>query len=591
MSSLKTFLFIILIAFSLCSLNCQTSYKNFDASIYCRVYEVEKMENIDWLKQRIEFLEQYIHIDKIYLETHRDLIIAKEQTIVNAKKYLENKGIEVAGGITLVTSERNKFKSFCYSDQDHLKKVEDILRYTAKFFDEIILDDFFFTNCKCEKCINGKGEGSWSDFRMQQMTKTASEVVINPARQINSNVKIVIKYPNWYEHFHYLGFNLEDEPKLFDGIYTGTETRDPNHGHQHLQQYQSYSLMRYFENVSPGHNGGGWIDPYGLNNLDRYLEQISLTAFSKPKEITLFAIHNLIEELQTSEDSIILISRVAPLAGYALEKVDNILGSLGNPIGIPCYRPYHSVGEDFLHNYLGMIGIPIEITPDFPAKSNTILLTQNASFDEQIVEKIKMQLMDGKNVIITSGLLKELQGKGIEDIAEIRYTDRKISSNEFSDFRTVNRSDKSISLPVIIYPTNDTWEVITAYSEGNGFPILLQAQYAAGMLYVLTIPDNFSDLYNLPVGILSMIKSKLMQDIYVSVDGPAQVGLFVYDNNTFIVQSFLSERETANIAVKGKYNFITDLTTKEITEGLQDHEITIFKIQLSPHAYQAFKIE
>jgi hypothetical protein len=43
---------------------------------------------------------------------------------------------------------------------------------------------------------------------------------------VNPKVKVVVKFPNWYEHFQGLGFNLKDEPKIFDGIYTGTETRD-----------------------------------------------------------------------------------------------------------------------------------------------------------------------------------------------------------------------------------------------------------------------------------------------------------------------------------------------------------------------------
>jgi len=30
------------------------------------------------------------------------------------------------------------------------------------------------------------------------------------------------------------------------------------------------------------------------------------------------------------------------------EKVDKFLGQLGNPIGIKSYKPYHSLGEDFL---------------------------------------------------------------------------------------------------------------------------------------------------------------------------------------------------------------------------------------------------
>jgi hypothetical protein len=39
---------------------------------------------------------------------------------------------------------------------------------------------------------------------------------------------------------------------------------------QHLQPYHGYSIMRYFENLAPGRNGGGWVDPYGSRGYGRY---------------------------------------------------------------------------------------------------------------------------------------------------------------------------------------------------------------------------------------------------------------------------------------------------------------------------------
>ncbi len=84
------------------------------------------------------------------------------------------------------------------------------------------------------------------------------------------------------------GSILEAEPKIFDGIYTGTETRDPVYTDQHLQQYESYLIYRYFENIKPGGNGGGWVDTGAMRYMDRYAEQLWLTMFAKAPEITLF---------------------------------------------------------------------------------------------------------------------------------------------------------------------------------------------------------------------------------------------------------------------------------------------------------------
>jgi len=52
-------------------------------------------------------------VDKIYLETHRDVVLVDEQTILAAKN-LKDKGIETAGGITYTIAER-PLQTFCYT--------------------------------------------------------------------------------------------------------------------------------------------------------------------------------------------------------------------------------------------------------------------------------------------------------------------------------------------------------------------------------------------------------------------------------------------------------------------------------------------
>ena len=178
------------------------SYKNFNVAIYTRVYEVQKMRNLDWLEENFDLLSKYVKINKVYLETHRDMVIADRETILKAKDFFESRGIKTSGGITTVVSERDRFKSFCYTNPQHREKIREIVTYTAELFDEIILDDFFFTNCKCELCIQAKGDKSWTAFRLDQMEEVSKNLVIKPAKKVNPNVKIIIKYPNWYDHFH-----------------------------------------------------------------------------------------------------------------------------------------------------------------------------------------------------------------------------------------------------------------------------------------------------------------------------------------------------------------------------------------------------
>lgn len=49
------------------------NYKSFKVSIYTRAYEVEKMKDLHWLDSTWNVISSQLTVDKIYLETHRDL--------------------------------------------------------------------------------------------------------------------------------------------------------------------------------------------------------------------------------------------------------------------------------------------------------------------------------------------------------------------------------------------------------------------------------------------------------------------------------------------------------------------------------------
>jgi hypothetical protein len=543
-----------------------------------------------------------------------------------AKKFFRDRNVEVAGGITYTISEPNRFQTFCYSDPNDRKKVKEIAEYTAKNFNEVILDDFFFTNCKDDGAIKDKGTRSWTKYRLDLMVEAAKTLVIGPAKAINPKVKMIVKYPNWYEHFQGLGFDLKREPSMFDGIYTGTETRDAVRSAQHLQPYLGYNIIRYFSNIKPGGNGGGWVDPFGMGNFDRYAEQLWITAFAKAREITLFDLRSLVRGImpadrapwqgqQTSFDFDQMMqpvnhnggkpekpTTIARAAGYAFETIDQFLGKLGNPVGIKSYRPYHSTGEDFLQNYLGMIGLPMDQRPEFPKEDSVILLTEEAKFDTGIVKKIKNQLVQGKSVIITSGLLKALQDKGIEDIAEIRYTDRKALVKDYMVGRSMAQGEKSILIPQISYLTNDSWEMASGIDGPNGWPILHEADYSKGKFYVLTIPENFADLYNLPAEVLNLIRKAAGSQMNVKIEGPANISLYVYDNNTCIVESFLPQATEIKIVTAKPFTKLIDLQTNESISGVareaqmgwmepKNNGTNGFSITVKPHSFRVFRFE
>src|SRR5699024_5502930 len=193
-----------------------------------------------------EFLENYITINKVYIETFRGELLADSSKLISAKKYLEKKGIQVAGGIAFnkVSHLQHHVRTFCFSDPDDINELKHIVAYTVRFFNEVILDDFFFDNCKDKESVLKKGDKSWAEFRMENGKNIARDIIMKTAKEVNPDIKMVIKFPNYYNVFQYMGFNIKDEAKIFDGIYTSTETRNANYMAQHLHPYQSYAIMR-----------------------------------------------------------------------------------------------------------------------------------------------------------------------------------------------------------------------------------------------------------------------------------------------------------------------------------------------------------
>jgi hypothetical protein len=441
----------------------------------------------------------------------------------------------------------------------------------------VILDDFFFYTSKSDADIAAKGARSWTDYRIDKMREASRDLVLGPAHQVNPRVKVIIKYPNWYEHFHGLGFDLAAQAQMFDAIYTGTETRDPVITDQLLQQYESYEIARYFSNIRPGANLGAWVDTYSIRSIDRYAEQLWDGLFAKVPEQTLFEWSAMASDKpavagtrpwakQSTSFDWDAFAAKHPNAGWAsaandaLHIADGVLGQLGKPVGIASYRPPHASGEDFLHNYIGNLGVPIELYPDYPSAAHTVLLTEAAAADPQIISKIEASLHGGANVIVTSGFLEATQDKGFAQLAEWSTTGHTIAVAQYFDgYGAGNGTELTqpgktapVLFPEVRFYTNDSWGIIRGVAAAKGFPIVVMNHYSKGTLYLWTMPENFGDLYNLPQPMITRLKQYLFADAPVQIDAPGHVALFTYDNGAFVVENYRDDAAKVGIERKGQ---------------------------------------
>jgi len=564
----------------------QGSYTNFSVTVYFLMREIKgHVANMAQFSNQWANVEKQLKVDKVYLETTRDSQAAEAAEMETMKKFFTDRGIKASGAMGLTANERNNYQTYDYSSQADRDRVKSWAEFTARHFDEIILDDVYFTNDRGDDAIAAKGSRSWTQFRMDLLDEVSRNIIIGPAKAVNPKVHIIIKYPNWYESFQGLGYDLEVQPKIFDAIYTGTETRNGETG-QRLQSYQSYLETDYLNHIKPGGNQGGWIDGGGDA---RYAEQFWDTLFAKVPELLLFDSRQIMErwgqrggDVGNEDTNSVLANIRAPIpqpdgtsytpdmvartAGYSAELLDRFLGKLGKPVGVPTYKPRNSVGEMYLPTYLGMVGVPIDLVPDFPTNAATILLTAASKCDPDLVAKTKNFVRNGGTAIATTGLIEALDDKGFQDIAEIEVTGHRVLATGFGGGRgglggggrrggagapgAAAPASAGILLPQMRHFENDTTTSMEFNTTDSGYPMLVRASYGKGTFCALALPDDFADIYRLPQSVLTQIRTLLGRDLFVSIDAPDHVSLFVYDNRTFIVQNFQAQAVTTRVTAR-----------------------------------------
>ena len=525
------------------------NYKNFDTVVYFVAHGVKNLVESE-LEQQIAFFKKHIRLDKVYIEPFRDGCFASEEQVRLCKEIFERNGIKAQGGITTsmpdpegAVKKQRMFNVFCYNDDVMMDTLKQVCEMNARVFDGFIIDDFFFTNCTCGKCRQGRDEfnaahgitdGSWQAYRCDLLYKASQKYVIEPAKAVNPDCKITIKYPNWAESYQETGYDPASQKEIFDYIYTGTETRDPVNTDQHLPRYLSYSLMHYMEKMAPGRNGGGWFDPFDCRMLDYYLEQAYLTAFAKPREMMMFCFQALADTVNV------------PALGFMLDKLDDLLDNLGKPVGIPCYIPNASQGEDNVQDFLGMNGFPVLPAPNFEDTAPAMLLTASSAYDNTVIDKLEAYVSKGGKAIVTDGFIKATLGKGIERITSIRYRGRKLTASDFAaensflfDRWERESSAKALTVPVLEFRNNATWgAVCKAICEEEACTLFALDTYGAGQLYTLVLPEAFSEIKYYPEAVLSRMRREFAVN-GIRMEGKGQISLFIYDNDTFVVYPYV----------------------------------------------------
>jgi hypothetical protein len=320
----------------------------------------------------------------------------------------------------------------CYTDQPTQAKLQSVFEYAASMFDEIMIDDFFLCDCTCANCDAARqaqrvtvGDktypvqgDSWADYHCELMLHVSQDRVLAAAKKINPKVRLIIKYPQWYDMYQERGYDVGRETAAFDRIWVGTETRDyTNVEHWgHTVQYEGYFLMRWLGGIGGDKCGGGWYDWLGTTESN-YVEQARQTILAGAKETMLFCYGGLNPAALSvyppsipfptptgHADTLALRANLPELLATAREVQKR------TPVGIAAYKPINSNGgtEDRLFDFLGMIGLPLVPCHQFPTNAPAALFSIYAFDDPNATAEINNYIKTGRPVLLTQMLTKLL---------------------------------------------------------------------------------------------------------------------------------------------------------------------------------------
>ncbi len=371
-------------------------------------------------------------VTKVYIESFRDGYQASAATLEAARDRFRQEGFEVSGCVTTtrVGKPSTGWRGIaCYTDRATQERLAEIFAFTAARFDEIMIDDFWFTDCTCPACdaarkvkavtVLGRSFAvpgdSWEAYRCELIVQLSREAILAPARRANPKVQVIIKYPQWYDRFHERGYEVVRETADFDRIWVGTETRDYHDRRWGgTVQYEGYFIMRWLGGIGGAKCGGGWYDPYGTT-AKTYVEQARQTILGGARESLLFCYGSLLRD--TGPANVEALRACMPELFDVADQV-----AKRTVVGVAAYKPPSSAPgrEERVFDFVGMMGLPLVPCHEFPEKTPAAFFSFHALKDADFPAKLSRLLDRGVPVLVTDGLAKALAGRVALDRPQVR---------------------------------------------------------------------------------------------------------------------------------------------------------------------------
>ena len=377
---------------------------NLRFASYATSHQVEQLATDEEVRTRARQTIQRFGITKLYTEVYRGGHAVSRENLIFARDWLREEGIKVVGGIATVPGgdfgvrQEGPLGWFNWQNEKTQRDLERIIRTSADIFETFIIDDFLCTGDVSAESKAAKGNRSWGEYRRALLSELAGSVFIRPAKEVNPDITMIIKYPQWYDRFHLFGYDTQTLPRLFDQVWVGTETRGRNtRRYGFVQPYEGFVNYRWLADISGGKIGGAWFDHGDCGEHD-FLDQAYTSVLAGAAELVFFSFTNLIEGHPDHERVVAEFERLADLAAFVRK----------HPvIGVPAYKPPNSEpdGDMYIMDFIGMLGVPLIPVRTFPQSAPVIFLPAQAAADPNLLDHVNQARKRGAQLILTTSLL------------------------------------------------------------------------------------------------------------------------------------------------------------------------------------------
>jgi hypothetical protein len=484
-----------------------------------------------------------LRVERVFLEGRRGDEYVPPAMLAEVRDFLAGHGIASAGGIATVPGVRfgvRQNEGLGWLNWEAEATQRDVARFfteNAAVFDVLIVDDFFCTGDTSPASVVARGARSWSEYRRDLLVSLIPSLIVGPARDQRPDVRLILKFPQWYDRFHLFGYDPERMPAFFDQVWVGTEVRNPHTRRMgFVPPTEGYMNFRWLHSLCGEKTTGAWFDHIECT-AENFADQAFQSVLAGARELTLFRLGDLV----AGHPGDALLERRLP---ELLDLAARVRAAL--PRGAAFYKPPHSDADDnhYLADYLGVLGLPVLPVAHWPEDAAVVILGAQAAADPAVESRLHRHLAAGRLAVVTPAFLRRA-GAGAQQLAGVTVG-TVAAPAEVSRVR-VRGTEVSLTQPLEVdgaltlhgararlagTTAEGTAPVLTAHRAGRGRLLVLNLRTfdeadlrAAGEWLLCPKPLGWTVL---PARVADELRRPLLAPLKTRLSAPAGVALYLF---------------------------------------------------------------